>query len=47
MSIVVLITFIIEAILGIGSCIAIIGYLFGIIGFKIMRKVKYGKSLYE
>lgn len=40
MNIFVLIVFIIEAIMGAGSCIAIVALLFGTIGYKIMRKVK-------
>ena len=34
-------------IMGFGSSIAIIGYMFVIIAKKIYRKVKYGVSLYD
>lgn len=35
------------AIVGIGSTLAIIVFLFGTIGYKIHRKIKYGISLYK
>lgn len=38
---------IVGAIVGIGSTLAIIISLFGTIGYKIHRKIKYGISLYK
>ena len=35
------------ALLGGGSTLAMIVMMFGTIGFKIYRKIKYGKSLYD
>ena len=46
MDILVWIIFIVEAILGVSSCICIIALLFTTIIGKIVKKVKYGKSLY-
>lgn len=37
----------IEAILGVGSTLVILFLLFGTIGYKIYRKIKYGVSLYS
>lgn len=37
----------VMCLLGFGSSIAIIGYMFAVIAKKIYRKVKYGISLYE
>lgn len=38
---------IVGAIVGIGSTLAIVISLFGTIGYKIHRKIKYGISLYK
>lgn len=37
----------VEAILGVGSTLAIMVLLFGTIGYKIYRKAKHGISLYN
>ena len=37
----------VMCLLGFGSSIAIIGYMFAVRAKKIYRKVKYGISLYE
>ena len=47
MNIFVLIVFIIEAILGIGSSIGIIVLLIGTLISKFVRKAKYGTSLFK
>ena len=47
MNIFVLIVFIIEAILGIGSSIGIIVLLIGTLISKFVRKAKYGTSLFN
>lgn len=47
MDIFVWIFFIVEAIIGVGSCIAIIVLLFGTLGYKILHKVKDGTSLFN
>ncbi len=39
--------FIIEATLGVGSIVLIVGVMFGTIAKKIYRKAKYGISLYD
>ena len=36
-----------AVVVGVGSTLAIILTLFGTIGFKIYRKIKYGNSLYD
>lgn len=36
-----------SVVVGVGSTLAIILVLFGTIGFKIYRKIKYGISLYD
>ncbi len=47
MDIFVWIFFIVEAIIGVGSSVGIVVLLFGTLGYKIMRKVKYGISLFN
>ncbi len=47
MDIFVWIFFIVEAIIGVVSSIGIVVLLFGTLGYKIMRKVKYGTSLFD
>lgn len=47
MNIGVLVVFVIEAILGVLSSIGVLVLLFGTIGFKIYRKVRYGISLFN
>ncbi|MCI9035345.1 MAG: hypothetical protein HFJ08_15145 [Lachnospiraceae bacterium] len=47
MNIIILILAVIGAVLGIFSSIGIVIMLFGTIGFKVYRKIKYGKSLFD
>ena len=47
MNIVVIIIAVIGAAAGIGSTVAIVASLFGTIGYKIYRKIKYGISLFN
>lgn len=47
MNIFVLIVFIIEAILGVGSSIGIVALLIGTLISKFVRKAKYGTSLFK
>lgn len=47
MNIGVLVVFVIEAILGVSSSVGVMVLLFGTIGFKIYRKVRYGISLFN
>lgn len=46
-NIIILMIGIVGSIVGIGSTLAIIVLLFGTIGYKIHRKIKYGISLYK
>lgn len=39
--------FIVEATLGVGSIVLIVGVMFGTIAKKIYRKAKFGASLYD
>ena len=47
MNIIILILAVIGAVLGIFSSFVIVIMLFGTIGFKVYRKIKYGKSLFD
>jgi len=38
---------ILETVVGIGSCLYVIVSLFGTLGYKIFRKIRYGASLYD
>ena len=46
MNIIILILAVIGAVLGIFSSIGIVIMLFGTIGFKVYRKIKYVKSVF-
>lgn len=46
-NIIILMIGIVGAIVGIGSTLAIVVSLFGTIGYKIHRKIKYGISLFN
>lgn len=46
-NIIVLIFGLIGAVVGIGSTLAIVVSLFGTIGYKIHRKIKYGISVFN
>jgi len=47
MNIGVLVVFVIEAILGVASSVGVMILLFGTIGYKLYRKVRYGISLFN
>lgn len=47
MDIFMIIFFIFEAVIGVASSLYILISLFVVLGYKIMRKCKYGMSLYD
>lgn len=47
MDIFMIIFFIFEAVIGLASSLYILISLFAVLGYKIMRKCKYGLSLYD
>ena len=47
MNIGVLLVFVLEAILGVTSSVGVVLLLFGTIGFKLYRKLRYGISLFN
>lgn len=47
MNIFMILFFIFEAVIGVASSLYILGSLFVVLGYKIIRKCKYGCSLYD
>lgn len=47
MNVFMIIFFLLEAVIGLASTLYLIVSLFVVLGYKIMRKCKYGLSLYD
>ncbi len=47
MNLFLVIVFILEVVMGLASTIYLVVSLFAVLGYKIMRKFKYGMSLYD